>query len=248
MYCCCWQVQGQEAVGLGWKHLPECSYAWESQRPDYREVAYDKVSSAFVNMMRLLIWYFHLYSDVRDFALGVSHTLALLENGALRIDACRLVCSAFWRSDIIIGTVYSFGSNSCLQLGIGSLLESQYVYEPTEVLFPVGTRIALIAAGSSHSAAITVDGLVYVWGDATTCFDPTPTERFLCKPTLVRELASLVVVSVACGREHTLFVVATGAVYAAGSNEYSQVSRWSFATTCCVCSTHGPNLNQRCLR
>jgi alpha-tubulin suppressor-like RCC1 family protein len=141
-------------------------------------------------------------SDVRDFALGVAHSLVLLENGS----------------------VVALGRNSNGQLGIASKDETRYVYEPTFAHFPASTRIAIVAAGASQSAALTVDGLAYVWGAVSDCLDElsAATDRFVCEPTLVRELSSLVVVNVACGREHVLFVTAAGVVYAAGANENAQ--------------------------
>lgn len=59
------------------------------------------------------------------------------------------------------GQVYTFGSNSYGQLGVGDLSPRGF---PTIVKMPISVNIKMIAAGSHHTAALTSDGDVLTWG------------------------------------------------------------------------------------
>jgi alpha-tubulin suppressor-like RCC1 family protein len=149
-------------------------------------------------------------SAVRQYALGGWHTLVLLADGQL----------------------LAFGSNDVGQLGI-RLFEAA-VAVPRPVAIPAGVRIAHIACGHRQSAAVSVDGRVYLWGggvDEALGLPMTSPPRLVTTPTLVSGLSSVVTVSVACGGAHTLFVSATGAVFAAGSNVYGQCGVDAHAST-----------------
>lgn len=57
--------------------------------------------------------------------------------------------------------MYTFGSNSYGQLGVGDLSSRG---SPTLVKIPSGINISMIAAGSYHTAVLTSDGDVLTWG------------------------------------------------------------------------------------
>lgn len=59
------------------------------------------------------------------------------------------------------GQIYTFGSNSYGQLGLGDLSSRG---SPTLVKIPSGVNIVMITAGSHHSAALTSEGDVLSWG------------------------------------------------------------------------------------
>eukprot|EP00277_Geminigera_cryophila_P045787 CAMPEP_0173075450 /NCGR_PEP_ID=MMETSP1102-20130122/11660_1 /TAXON_ID=49646 /ORGANISM="Geminigera sp., Strain Caron Lab Isolate" /LENGTH=90 /DNA_ID=CAMNT_0013944793 /DNA_START=114 /DNA_END=383 /DNA_ORIENTATION=- len=62
------------------------------------------------------------------------------------------------------GRVYAWGQNSHGQLGIGTCGEPQLT--PLEVGGELGSQIVTsIAAGITHSAAITQDNRIYAWGN-----------------------------------------------------------------------------------
>jgi alpha-tubulin suppressor-like RCC1 family protein len=59
------------------------------------------------------------------------------------------------------GGVYSWGFDGSGQLGLGSTTDSAL---PQPVTMPAGTAVASVAAGGSHSLALSTSGLVFAWG------------------------------------------------------------------------------------
>jgi alpha-tubulin suppressor-like RCC1 family protein len=74
------------------------------------------------------------------------------------------ICFSFvWVTVLLTtdGQVYTFGSNSYGQLGIGDLSSRG---SPNLVKMPSAVTIAMIAAGSHHTVVLTNDGDVLTWG------------------------------------------------------------------------------------
>jgi alpha-tubulin suppressor-like RCC1 family protein len=61
------------------------------------------------------------------------------------------------------GSLWAWGSNLAGQLGLGTT--SSNLCAPTPVLPDAGLRWASLAAGHSHSVAVTTSGALYLWGD-----------------------------------------------------------------------------------
>jgi alpha-tubulin suppressor-like RCC1 family protein len=86
--------------------------------------------------------------SVKQIAAGSAHTLVLTSNGR----------------------VLAWGSNTEGQLGLGEESE-ELAYTPQEVYFPAkaaadnGCGLAKVACGSYHSAAVSNDGQLFVFGD-----------------------------------------------------------------------------------
>ncbi|NBI28384.1 RCC1 domain-containing protein [Chengkuizengella marina] len=59
------------------------------------------------------------------------------------------------------GKVYTWGWNSYGQLGDGTAINKN---EPVEVNFDAGVTIKQVSAGVAHTAAISSDGTLYIWG------------------------------------------------------------------------------------
>jgi alpha-tubulin suppressor-like RCC1 family protein len=59
------------------------------------------------------------------------------------------------------GSVYTWGFDASGQLGTGSTADAS---TPQQVSMPAGTAVASVAAGGSHSLALTTSGLVFAWG------------------------------------------------------------------------------------
>jgi len=59
------------------------------------------------------------------------------------------------------GQVYTFGSNSYGQLGVGDLSSRG---SPTFAKIPPSLKIVMVTAGSHHSVALSSDGDVLTWG------------------------------------------------------------------------------------
>ncbi|WP_027659655.1 RCC1 domain-containing protein [Salinispora fenicalii] len=118
------------------------------------------------------------------------------------------------------GTVLAWGGNGSGQLGDGTTTDSS---TPVAVDLPVGTTITAIAAGNSHSLALTSAGTVLAWGynnfgqlgDGTTTDSSTPVAVDLPVGTTITALAG--------GGFHSLALTSAGAVLAWGTNGSGQL-------------------------
>ena len=61
------------------------------------------------------------------------------------------------------GRVFSWGKNTTSQLGHSKGLSR--VLAPTQITHLVSTPVIKLICGSNHSAALTVSGGVFLWGD-----------------------------------------------------------------------------------
>eukprot|EP00249_Psilotum_nudum_P009285 c21833_g1_i3 orf=289-1521(+) len=119
------------------------------------------------------------------------------------------------------GQVFATGLNDCGQLGIS--LETPYVTEPREVAgLPV---CAHIAAGYHHSAAISDDGEVFVWGDNShgQLGLGKGARRIQCRPCSIESLKGLSLKAVAFGSEHSLALTDDGKVLSWGTGKHGQL-------------------------
>jgi alpha-tubulin suppressor-like RCC1 family protein len=137
-------------------------------------------------------------------AAGTSHTLALSADGRL----------------------YAWGANADGQLGDGSTAPH---HSPAVVALPAALGHAAwkqIAAGTSHSLALTTDGHLYAWGNNTSgelgngarTDQTTPVEV-----SLPASAGPTAWAQVAAGTNHTLALTADGRLYAWGSNAWGQL-------------------------
>jgi alpha-tubulin suppressor-like RCC1 family protein len=90
--------------------------------------------------------------------------------------------------------------------------------------FPPNTKIRSVHAGSNHSAAVTNDGRLFVWGD-NSCYQLglklTPTPLKVKLPTLI-PLPSPVV-DVACGSAHFVVLTESHGLFVWGANYAAQL-------------------------
>jgi hypothetical protein len=102
------------------------------------------------------------------------------------------------------GEVYGWGRGSAAQLGMA---EAEAV-----VLLPVcvqalkGVRCKLVAAGDSHSLALSAAGELYSWGSSDDGQSGHGTTDRACLPLRIRKLEGAPIGSVACGLVHTVGV------------------------------------------
>lgn len=142
--------------------------------------------------------------QIVQIACGQLHSLALTNNGEL----------------------YSFGSNSYGQLGLGS--ESEKVTKPTLVKSLSGVPIAHLSCGGNHSFVITKSGAVFGWGKNLYGQLGVNDQVSKCFPTQLRTLRSIGVRYIACGDDFSVFLTLDGGVFTCGAGAFGQLGHGSF--------------------
>ncbi|CAH1647370.1 unnamed protein product [Spodoptera littoralis] len=127
------------------------------------------------------------------------------------------------------GEVYTFGRNTCGQLGFGDTV-TRNVPEPVPALR--GKNIIHAAVGRHHTLFVTDTGTVYACGDnkCGQCGIGNTTPQVL-KPTRVRyrqvkyvlRYNGAPVVKVGCGAEFSMILDCNGALHSFGLPEYGQL-------------------------
>ena len=119
------------------------------------------------------------------------------------------------------GKLYATGDNSFGQLGLGDSVDRESL-SPIPRLF--SADFACACAGESHSAALTKEGEVYVWGSnargqlGDETFGPQ-----VSLPELLRVSNDSRLVGMSCGLWHTVAWTRDGQVYSWGDNTYGQL-------------------------
>ncbi|MCC3153644.1 hypothetical protein Q3A66_12515 [Hymenobacter sp. BT770] len=145
-------------------------------------------------------------------AAGTSHTLALTTDGRL----------------------YTWGGNSKGQLGDGTTKQH---LTPVAVKLPEEAAHATwkqVAAGTSHSLALTTDGHLYAWGNNTNGQLGQGTSLDYAHPVevpLPESARNTTWAQVAAGNDHTLALTADGRLFAWGNNQFGQLGDGSYATS-----------------
>ncbi|XP_072321506.1 E3 ISG15--protein ligase HERC5-like [Eucyclogobius newberryi] len=115
----------------------------------------------------------------------------------------------------VSGGVWSWGCNSCGQLGLGDTTDRH----TPELLQQLHMKKAShICCGEEHTAVLTKDGVVYTFGSGQHGQLGHNSFRDELRPRLVAELWGSKVMAVACGRFHTL-VLTDSHVYSCGAQD-----------------------------
>ncbi|MCI3922784.1 S-layer homology domain-containing protein [Paenibacillus sp. TRM 82003] len=114
------------------------------------------------------------------------------------------------------GTVWTWGENDKLQLGLEGLPRSKTARK-VEGLPP----IERIAAGGSFSLAVDRDGTVWGWGANVSGVLRTESTTPVAKPVILYTDRNIV--SIAAGEAHGVVLLKAGKVYAWGDNTYGQL-------------------------
>ncbi|XP_056414892.1 X-linked retinitis pigmentosa GTPase regulator isoform X2 [Hyla sarda] len=135
-----------------------------------------------------------------------------LKSEKIKLAACgrnhTLVCTAQ-------GKIYSSGWNSEGQLGLGDTTERSSFHE---ILFFNGqNKIKQLSAGSNTSAALTVEGKLYMWGENSEGQLGLGDEKNICTPQQID--AGKPISWVYCGYYHSAFVTQDGELYTFGEPE-----------------------------
>jgi len=115
------------------------------------------------------------------------------------------------------GKVYSWGSNSHGQLGIGINGGQSLV----PVLIPSLSNIVQISGGAYHCLALASNGKVYSWGNNAAGQLGIGTDEKSNVPVLIPSLSKIIQVS--AGGDFSLALTSNGKVYSWGSNQYGQL-------------------------
>ncbi|XP_068179989.1 regulator of chromosome condensation [Antennarius striatus] len=120
------------------------------------------------------------------------------------------------------GNVYTFGCNDEGALGRDLTLGSEMV--PGKVA--LDERVVQVSAGDSHTAALTDDGSVYIWGNFR---DNNGVIGLLegLKPSTVPVKVPLMepVMKIASGNDHLVLLTVDGNLYSSGTGEQGQLGR-----------------------
>lgn len=118
------------------------------------------------------------------------------------------------------GTVWTWGDNRSGQRGNGTKNDE---YTRTTDLVQVGglANVVAVAAGVSHSMALTTDGTVWTWGSNQFGQLGDSTNQDRTTPVQVKALSN--VTSIAAGAFHTLVVQSDGTVWGWGDNSSGQL-------------------------
>ena len=130
------------------------------------------------------------------------------------------------------GSLRCFGSNALGALGNGT---DQPVTGTAAVAL---AGVLQVAAGAAHSAAVTNDGLVYLWGDYTRALGqtelygpeaPPADTAIVSSPRVVADLGQAV--QLGLGFRHVCAILGSGQVVCWGRNDFSQLGRPSLGAS-----------------
>jgi len=144
--------------------------------------------------------------DVRQISCGAEHMLAVTSSGEL----------------------FSWGCGRGGKLGHGDIQDR---FTPFKVRAFSNEKVICISCHELHSAAVTAEGSLYLWGRAEAYLGFETNER---KQTLPKKISSLQNVAlVACGQDFTIALTTNNMLYSFGFNDRGQLGlgdakvRWS---------------------
>ncbi|MET9020692.1 Ig-like domain repeat protein, partial [Actinopolymorpha sp. NPDC004070] len=118
----------------------------------------------------------------------------------------------------------AWGAGGAGQLGNGG---NSNVDSPVAVDLPAGVRLVKIAAGESHSLALTTTGEVLAWGANADGQLGDGTNAARNRPVLVKLPANTIITDIAAGGNHSLALTTNGDVLAWGDNADGQLGNGS---------------------
>ena len=137
--------------------------------------------------------------SITQVAAGVRHSLLLADDG----------------------TVFSFGSNTVGQLGLGSDSGTMPIATPIDRTNLSGRSIMQVAAGGSHSLILADDGSVFSFGTngfGVTGLGTDSGNSFLATLIDATNLGGRSITQVAAGSGHSLLLADDGTVFSFGGN------------------------------
>ena len=118
--------------------------------------------------------------------------------------------------------IFSWGEGSYGRLGHGAENEDDQP-EPKEIYALSQRKPILIAAGESHSGAISINNQIFTWGNGGFGRLGHGTDEKESAPRMVEDLSEEKIINLSLGVFHTLAVNDKGQVYAWGQNKYGKL-------------------------
>ena len=168
-------------------------------------------SAAITKDGSLYMWGYNEYGQLGNGSTTNSYTpVKIMENVAT-------VSLGAWHSAAITkdGSLYMWGYNNYGQLGNGSSGNYEKSVSPIKIM----ENVAAVSLGCWHSAVITKDGSLYMWGDNEYGELGNGTTNKLTRPQRV----AANVQSVELGNYHTTAVSKDGGLYTWGYNKYGEL-------------------------
>lgn len=116
--------------------------------------------------------------------------------------------------------IFTWGEGQYGKLGHGN---EEDLLKPTEITMLSNMRVIDMSAGDAHSAAVTQNKKLYMWGNGDYGRLGTGFENSEKSPTLVEDLNDKEVVRVSCGAFHTLAMTINGRLWAWGQDKYNKL-------------------------
>ncbi|EDO34592.1 predicted protein [Nematostella vectensis] len=138
-------------------------------------------------------------SNVREVSCGWNHTAFLCKDG----------------------TVYTCGSNEFGQLG-----QEKSHTNPESVHAIETFTITKVTCGKAHTVAVSDQGLVFAWGDNSygqIGLGSKVKEKVQTIPKMLKGLAKMSVVQIACGCNHSMALTISGHLFCWGDNSSGQL-------------------------
>lgn len=133
------------------------------------------------------------------------------------------------------GSLWAWGRNENGQIGNGTQ-DGTDIITPTQITLNGIKKIKAVAAGSTHSVALDMDGFVWTWGNNGSWQlgqNPPDTTR----PTKKTDLSN--VVAIACGTNHTVALRKDGSVATWGANGWGQLGNGNTSPTTSMVNVAG---------
>ncbi|CAG9464802.1 unnamed protein product [Pedinophyceae sp. YPF-701] len=122
---------------------------------------------------------------------------------------------------------------------------------PRILHLPAGVKALQVSCGDQHSAVVTDDGQLFVWGCGAGGRLGLGDESDQPTPVRVRSIAGTHVTQVACGARHTLLLDDAGAVMACGAGPATglgaKAAAPDAAAACVPCPVQGAVVGQKCI-